>query len=51
MHLARLVRATFQADRRASQTHLDQQEADAFKQWLDEDLHLDAAVDSETPVR
>ena len=41
-HLARLLRATLQADRRASQSHLSQQEADALKQWLDEDSRLDS---------
>jgi eukaryotic-like serine/threonine-protein kinase len=51
VHLTRLVRATFQADRRASKSHLGQQEADALKQWLDEDHRLDAAVDSEPTVR
>lgn len=50
-HLTRLVRATFQADRRASKSHLGQQEADALKQWLDDDERLDAAVDSEPNVR
>jgi len=36
-HLARLLRATFEADHRAGQSHLSQQEADALKQWLAED--------------
>jgi tRNA A-37 threonylcarbamoyl transferase component Bud32 len=51
MHLTRLLRATFQADRRASRANLNQQDAEAIKQWLDEDLRLEAAVDSEPPVR
>jgi hypothetical protein len=41
-HLARLLRTTLEADRRASRTHLGQQEADALKQWLDEDARFDA---------
>jgi hypothetical protein len=33
---------TLQEDRRASQSSLGRQEAEALKQWLDEDLRLDA---------
>jgi tRNA A-37 threonylcarbamoyl transferase component Bud32 len=51
VHLTRLLRATFQADRRASQANLHQQDAEAIKQWLEEDLRLEAAVDSEAGVR
>ena len=41
-HLARLLRTTFEADRRASRSHLSQQEAEALKQWLDEDARFDS---------
>jgi hypothetical protein len=51
VHLTRLLRATFQADRRASRANLKQQDAEAVKQWLEEDERLEAAVDSEPPVR
>ncbi|HWB12280.1 MAG TPA: serine/threonine-protein kinase [Pirellulales bacterium] len=51
VHLTRLLRATFQADRRASQANLNQQDTEAIKQWLEEDLRVDAAVDSEAGVR
>jgi serine/threonine-protein kinase len=51
VHLTRLLRATFQADRRASRANLKQQDAEAVKEWLAEDERLEAAVDSEPSVR